>query len=87
MAAKTGFLFRPQRGGFEDSMKEAVLFANPYVLMAHLNRTHSTRVMLTELVIEPYCFDERNGWDTYSVVMPGLGIVGFTNGPVLHGTP
>ncbi len=38
---------------------------------------------LTGLQIEHYTFDERINWDTYIVHLPGWGVFGFTNGPLV----
>ncbi len=36
-----------------------------------------------QMTIEPYGgIDERTGWDTYIVYLPGYGVLGFTNGPL-----
>lgn len=32
--------------------------------------------------VEPYCYDERIGWDCHIVVVDGWGVYGFTDGPV-----
>ncbi len=34
------------------------------------------------LTIAPYCFDDRIGWDTYIVTVPGYGVLGMTDGPL-----
>jgi hypothetical protein len=34
------------------------------------------------VVIEPYGFDNRNGWNTHLCSVSGIGPVGFTDGPV-----
>lgn len=69
----TTHLFRPQRGGFAESMREARPF-------------DGTRAGLEEIVgpvgsAEPYEFDPRNDWDTH-IVVTDHGVAGFTNGPV-----
>ncbi|MNL05740.1 hypothetical protein D3C87_1263520 [compost metagenome] len=39
---------------------------------------------LSGLVVEKYGtgIDTRIGWDTYIVVLPGWGVLGFTDGPL-----
>lgn len=38
---------------------------------------------LTDLKCEAYCYDSRIHWNTYIVVLPGWGVLGFTDGPVV----
>lgn len=35
-----------------------------------------------QIKIEPYCFDERIGWNTYIVTIDGYGVFGFTDGDI-----
>lgn len=36
-----------------------------------------------DIRIEPYGgFDERIGWNTHIVYLPGYGVLGFTDGPL-----
>jgi len=38
---------------------------------------------LSGLVIEFYTFDERINWNTHIVHLPGWGVLGFTDGPLM----
>ena len=67
--------YRPQRGGFIESM-------------ALLQPVYSRRDLATILAVpvrsiglKPYGYDERNDWDTYIVTVKNEA-VGFTNGPL-----
>jgi hypothetical protein len=31
-----------------------------------------------------YCLDERNKWNTHIITVEGVGVIGFTNGPIKH---
>lgn len=35
-----------------------------------------------DISVKPYCYDERNDWNTHIVVVAGVGVIGFTNGVV-----
>jgi hypothetical protein len=71
--------FRYHRGGYAESMATEVPCANVLELFA--------LVGTEDIIIRPYGgIDQRNGWDTYIVLVSGSP-VGFTDGPVLRSTP
>ena len=68
--------FRPQRGGFDDAMKECVtLEPTKDALAKHLKC--SKRLIM----VEYYGYDARIGWETYAVNVCGHA-EGFTDGPL-----
>lgn len=78
---------RQHKGGYDESMatvveieptKAAILQA---ILFAQLVRLPHP---LTEdqIIVAPYVYDSRNGWNTHSVVIKDWGVYGFTDGPV-----
>lgn len=69
--------FRPQRGGYEESMDACVELDPTYEALArHLNTNPEA------IEVDFYCHDTRLGWqDTFVVTVGGDG-VGFTSGGV-----
>ena len=66
--------FRPQRGGFEESMKEVVELQDSVdALRHHLGCNYDD-----EIRFERPLFDSRNGWETYCVTV-NFCAVGFTD--------
>lgn len=82
------FLFRPHRELLCDAMKEVQEFSSRRQLIeklqSDLDRYSSGKYDCNEIGISKYGrgIDERIGWDTYIVTLPGYGVLGFTNGPV-----
>lgn len=78
----TTFLFRPQRGGYQDSMSEARSFGSRAELEEYL-LANDLGVLID---ITPYGDrDQRNGWLTHAVnveTLEGRRVVGFTDRPV-----
>lgn len=79
-------LFREHRGLLADSIltvREITSLGDLRAYVADL-----TGGQFRDVVVEPYgvdgkpFFDQRIGWDTYIVTVPGYGVLGFTNGPV-----
>jgi hypothetical protein len=35
-----------------------------------------------QILVEPYAYDPRNGWNAHSVVIKDWGVFGFTDGPL-----
>jgi len=68
-------------------MDEVVEVRDLADLVAHMRRSVEDWYPPDELPtventkIEPYCFDERIGWDTHIVLVRGQAW-GFTNGPL-----
>lgn len=82
--------FREHRGGLAESMETVVEVNSRVELVLHLvkifkpyeNRDDCPRDF-SQMTIEPYGgMDERIGWDTYIVYLPGYGVLGFTDGPL-----
>jgi hypothetical protein len=68
--------FREHRGSLADSMK-TVVEVNGLELQQLCEKITG---LDSWIEIRPYGYDDRIGWDTYIVLMPGWGVVGFTNG-------
>ena len=75
--------YRDHRGGFMDSMATVRELADRAALMAHLRDAYRGVLQVTEAALEviPYCYDYRNGWQTYLITLHGQG-VGYTDGPI-----
>jgi hypothetical protein len=78
-------LYRPHRGGLDESMREVVEVNDLPQLVRHMRREVERWYPKDELPtlentkLEPYCFDDRIGWDTYLVTVKGQAW-GYTNG-------
>lgn len=42
---------------------------------------------LSNLALNHYTYDARIEWDTWIIVLPGFGVLGFTDGPVQEASP
>lgn len=69
----TRVLFRPQRGGLEESMHEVVAVSDKLALAVYLG------AKVEEVTVTRASYDARILWDTHLVSVNGHG-VGFTNG-------
>jgi hypothetical protein len=84
-----GVLFRPHRNTLAKAMSEVRTFKSRAELISFLNDDLKQNYLRPSAIdeadfrIEPYCYDERIGWDTYIVYEEGYGVFGFTNGPLL----
>jgi hypothetical protein len=79
-------LFRPHRGTLATAMEEVRAFKSRAELIDFLNKdlaNYGRKIDENKFRIEPYCYDERIGWDTYIVDQEGYGVFGFTNGLLL----
>lgn len=77
--------YREHRGGLDESMATVREVADRDALVAHLAEglaPYGTTVTDDMVAVEPYGFDERNGWFTHIVTIAGYGVAGFTNGPL-----
>lgn len=80
------FLYRPVRGGLDESMKEKKELGSTAELVAAIEDHWNNKV--ASLFVKPYGFDVRINWDTYIVMVKfARGIhefvpVGYTNAPV-----
>ena len=81
-------LFRPHRELLCEAMKEVEEFRSRRELVAKLqadlDKYGKGKYDCKQISITKYGtgIDERIGWDTYIVTLPGYGVLGFTNGPV-----
>jgi hypothetical protein len=81
--------FREHRGtlALDDSMQTCVELDDRAALVEHVTRLHDCFIHdydFSNLVVKPYFMerDTRCGWEqTYIVVLPGFGPIGFTDGP------
>ena len=97
-------LFRPHSIGLDigEAMEKVVPIKNREDLIIHLQKKFFPKgkvVTDEDVTIMPYGYDERINWNTYKVILTGVGVVGFTNGPLekkteekddlyrLHGDP
>ncbi|CAH7422624.1 hypothetical protein VCHA53O466_50409 [Vibrio chagasii] len=84
--SKPQLLFRPHRGGLEESMAltsefgSASEFTN--IISQRLFESDKSMVTIDALIFEPVGFDVRNGWNTYRICLKDYGVVGFTNVPL-----
>lgn len=66
-----------------ESLDQCVELADGAALMEHLRKHYYFWSPTPQNVtIEPYCFDERIGWDTYLVCIGGKAAM-FTDGPIV----
>lgn len=99
VCGKPDFLYRDHRGGLAESMATVVPLRSDRPLWAHVGKStpFPLNPAVHDIVIEPYGFDTRIGWDTHVVMLksskpndPFVCVLGFTNGPlddVLIGKP
>lgn len=71
--------FRHHRGGLAASMETTVEVATLAELAAELQGAGWPS---GTIVVAPYGFDDRIGWDTHIVTVDGAA-VGFTDGPMV----
>lgn len=76
------FKYHPQRGSLEEAMKETVELADFAALRAHIAETWP-EALLGTVVVKPYGYDARIGWDTHLVCVNG-NAMGYTDGPVVE---
>jgi len=79
--------YRPHRGSLDAAMSEVVtLPANYASLLEHIRKDWSGWQVLESINVQPYCFDERIGWNTHVVMArfanKSVVPVGFTDGPL-----
>lgn len=68
--------FRWHRGSLVDSLATMSEWDTVADLIAIVGRA--------DFVVEPYGIgiDPRTGWDTHVLRVPGVGVLGFTDGPL-----
>jgi hypothetical protein len=76
--------FREHRATLEDSLKTLVSVETREALVRHLKTVIWPLTMTDEeierkLVVGPYGYDERIGWQTYIVLLSDYGVLGFTD--------
>jgi hypothetical protein len=80
--------YRPHRGGLAESMAEVIDVKTLDELITAMSRgllnwyPKNKLPTAANVTIEPYCKDERIGWDTYIVCVDGQAW-GFTDGPLV----
>lgn len=86
--------YRPHRRLLAEAMDEVVEVADRAALVAHLAPDFAGlgyQLDDADLKVEPYCYDERNGWDTHIVtirnkqVRGGVWYFGKKMGPFYFG--
>jgi hypothetical protein len=75
-------LFRPHRGGFDESMALVEEVPTLCELTNIAGKIVNGLVSGGMIRCSHYCFDERNKWNTYIITVDGVGVIGFTNGPI-----
>lgn len=79
--------FREHRGGYDDSMATLVELPDRAALVEHVDNLHACFIHpydFSKMQVEPYYMqrDTRCGWkETYIVVLPGYGPIGYTDTP------
>lgn len=86
-------LFREQRGSLNESMNTVVEVHSMKELREHIQKSVLAAFPPSFLdqgyfQISPVKMrDDRIDWDTYTVIMEGVGVLGFTNAPYFPGGP
>jgi hypothetical protein len=74
---------RMHRGGLKESLATTVEIApTKEALAAVISTSLEMDVSPSQIHVEPYGFDKRIGWDTYSIKVDGFGFYGFSDGPI-----
>jgi hypothetical protein len=74
---------RKHRGGFDESMQTVFQVASRRELLAAVRHDFpDSEISDTDIEIKPGKKDGRNGWDTHTVAVKGLGVYGYSNGPI-----
>jgi hypothetical protein len=76
---------RIHRGGLAESMATIANIEPTAEAIAEYLRSHwgglGYGVFSNDITVEPYCRDDRIGWDTYIVLMKDCAVA-FTDGPL-----
>lgn len=75
-------LYRKHRGWLADSMETAQPVESVDDIRKIEDGLREFGYDLSVIDVKPYCYDDRIGWDTYIVTVPGHGVIGFTSGPL-----
>jgi hypothetical protein len=70
--------YRPHRGTLDEAMAAVVELPDRAALIAHLAadlRPWGYVVEDIDVQVEPYCFDDRIGWDTFLVTLRNKRLV------------
>jgi hypothetical protein len=62
-------LYRPQRGGLAEAMKEVKKFSSVKEMTEYLVEYHGNAFDASDVYISYYGYDERIGWETYIVTV------------------
>ena len=77
---------REHRGGLSESMATVIEIAPTHEALVDAVRKAMPPGLWgdssTRVVVSPYGFDARIGWDTHIVTIQGYGCFGFTDGPL-----
>lgn len=82
--------FRWHRGSLAESMETVVDFDGSKEALVVLLKVDAMpwfpALEPEHVAVEPYCYDERIGWDSHMVTVMG-GAIGFTDGPLAIEAP
>ena len=75
---------RTHRGSLVDSMETLVEIEPTMVAVHEWVKSTLENKLPARLTVTKYGYgiDPRTGWDTYVVILPGCGVLGFTDGPL-----
>ncbi len=80
---KNNCIFRFHRATLEESIQTCIKIESKEHLCKIINKdlNHpNKKIDIDDIIIHPYCNDERINWDfTYIVKLKNLGVVGFIN--------
>jgi len=78
---------REHRGSLDDSMatvREVKDRAELLGIIQEQLKPFEVSVTHEQIHVEPYCRDERTGWDTWLITIDGYGVWGMADGPIGH---
>lgn len=77
------FQYRDHRGGLSDSMATVQQFQTKAELIDYLQQDlyqfFPGKYDVSKIEIKYYGYDQRIGWDSYIVLLPSFGVLGFTD--------
>lgn len=75
---------RQHRGGLEESLATTVSIPPTIeALTLFISSVEDLFINSSAIHVEKYCYDDRIWWDTYIITVDGLGVFGFTDGPLI----
>jgi hypothetical protein len=76
--------FREARGSLEESMKTVVMLADGEELAKYVGSLiWKPWLEPGDFIVTYQGFDGRIGWESYLVVLPRYGVVGYIDGPLI----